>query len=387
MASFLNQILPHLCRKTLVPEGFFRQYSGINKLRWITRAAAAEFSSFHTKESKCGAPLGAMRDTFKEVIIPIKSDLTLRERYSLNERAAICASILKDMSVFAESICYSHNQNLSVESPCVPIHIFPKNMEKLELGHISCLHDLILTGMVTWTGQEFMETTLELYQDIGGYREPCLSARMLLEARDPSTGKPVMVNTIVPERKDEEKRFQQAQYRQDQIRKKATNVPRRLYPLMGKQARNGPNLKDNTEISSSQIIEPSRNEQENTVLKTIPSGFQMEKAVEMAFETANKFTEHRENSMMVYLDYIDMHRPVNVHSSWKLTCQVVYTRKQCFQVAVTVEELDKCNTDKEPVSNFLFTFKSSLPDLPVVIPRRMTMEMRHLDYKMQELTF
>ncbi|KAK3598409.1 hypothetical protein CHS0354_005503 [Potamilus streckersoni] len=388
MASWLNQIVQHFCRKTHFHGRYFCHYSGSKKLHGVARATSFELGSLHRKkqECKCCASSYAMQDTLNEVTIPIKSDPTLRQRCKLYQRSAIWASIFKNMSIFAKTICYSHNQNPCGESPRAPMLIFPRNVEKLELGHISGWYDLILTGMVTWTGQEFMEITLELYKDKGGYREWCLSTRMLLEARDPSTGEPVMVKNIVPKGKEEVKRFQQTEYRQDQIRKQTSNVPRRQYPLVAKHARIGSILKEvNTDITTNyKIIQPSINEQENILLKKFPGGFQMEKAMEMAFETANKFTGHKENLMMVYIDYIDIHRPVSVLSSWKLTSQVVYTRKQCFQVAVMVEELDKCNKDNEPVSNFLFTFKSSLPGVPVVIPWKMTMEMRHLDYRAQE---
>ncbi|GAV06821.1 hypothetical protein RvY_16742-3 [Ramazzottius varieornatus] len=159
-------------------------------------------------ESQDELPPRRLFDSYDEIIIPLKDNVTKREEYYNAFHKVRFGRLLEDLDMFAVWLTYKHT--LSTEDMATarsPMGIVTGMVDRIdvETRDISVEKDIMLRGLVTWVGQSSAETLLLMEQpnDQGEWVK-LLEARFVLVARDPKTSRKALLNPLVPSGKEEE---------------------------------------------------------------------------------------------------------------------------------------------------------------------------------------
>ncbi|XP_055462716.1 acyl-coenzyme A thioesterase 9, mitochondrial-like [Psammomys obesus] len=167
-----------------------------NKLReivgvstnWRDHVKAMEerklLDNFLAKSQK-DLPPRKMKDSYIEVLLPLGSDPSLREKYLTVQNTVRFGRILEDLDSLGVLICYMHTQDQSVKMS--PLSIVTALVDKIDMckQSLSPEQDIKFTGHVSWVGKTSMEVKMKMFQlHIDNEFWPVLDATFVMVARD-----------------------------------------------------------------------------------------------------------------------------------------------------------------------------------------------------------
>ncbi|XP_046549228.1 LOW QUALITY PROTEIN: acyl-coenzyme A thioesterase 9, mitochondrial-like [Haliotis rubra] len=341
-----------------------------------------------------------MKDSYWEAIIPLETDLTVRERYITFQKGIRFGRIMEDLDTLAGCICYTHYSDPDVDpEDHAPVGIVTALVDRIELHNhvVSPYHDIKMTGHLTWAGTSSMEATMNLEQEINDTWQKILSARFIMVARDPVTNRAAVVNRLVPNGPEEEALFRKGEasklLRQEEAKKILLKTPPSeeeslivhdlfLHTIDTK----GGTFKVRVKPPGSVWMEKSLlknmimcHPEQRNIHHKIFGGFLMRQAMEVAWTTAALYSCNR--PVLKVVDDIVFKKPVDIGSLLLLSSQVVYTHKSLMQIKVHAEVLDVDTGVRETTNDFHFTFDSQDENLPRVIPKSYAEFMLYLDGK------
>ncbi|XP_060231354.1 acyl-coenzyme A thioesterase 9, mitochondrial [Meriones unguiculatus] len=377
-----------------------------NKLReivgvstnWRDHVKAMEerklLDNFLAKSQK-DLPPRKMKDSYIEVLLPLGSDPSLREKYLTVQNTVRFGRILEDLDSLGVLICYMHTKDQSVKMS--PLSIVTALVDKIDMckQSLSPEQDIKFTGHVSWVGKTSMEVKMKMFQvHIDNEFWPVLDATFVMVARDSENKGPAFVNPLIPENEEEEELFRQGELNKSRriawssasLLKVAPSPEERntihelfLSTLDPKtisfQSRVLPAKSvwmEDTKLKSLDICHP----QERNIFNRIFGGFLMRKAYELGWTTACSFGGSR--PFVVTVDDIMFQKPVEVGSLLFLSSQVCFTQNNYIQVRVH-SEVASLQTNEHMTTNiFHFTFMSE-KEVPSVFPKTYGESMLYLD--------
>ncbi|KAK6195836.1 hypothetical protein SNE40_001182 [Patella caerulea] len=344
-----------------------------------------------------GLPVRSLKDSYREVVIPLGSNPELRIHYVNFYKGIRYGRILEDLDTFAELICYTHNRR--GDSPKSPLSTVTALVDRIELGKdiISASSDLKLTGNVTWVGTTSMEVTMDVYQVVNSQWQKMINARFLMVARNPVTGGPAAVNPLKPNGPEEEEIFMKGEankaIRQNMANKSLLKTP----PDESERLIIHNLFLETIDESSSTFkirIKPENSvwmedaglknvivchPQQRNLYNKIFGGYLMRKALELAVANAALYCKVYPKIKVVH--DICFKKPVEIGSLLFLSSQIVYTEGSLIQVKVLAEVVNQTVGNPETTNNFHFTFDCGLENMPQVKPRTYAESMLYLDGK------
>lgn len=161
----------------------------------------------YTPKSAEQIPPRSMQDSFSSAIIPIGSDVMLRERYIGFLGRLRIGRLLEDMDLFAVWICHNHVHvvDLPPDTPH-PYTFVTILVDKIDFCDIDARtdRDVRLSGHVSWVGTSSIEVVVWLEQRVNDQWQKLTRALFLMAARDPINTRSAMVNQIAPRNTEEE---------------------------------------------------------------------------------------------------------------------------------------------------------------------------------------
>ncbi|XP_048247172.1 acyl-coenzyme A thioesterase 9, mitochondrial-like [Haliotis rufescens] len=341
-----------------------------------------------------------MQDGYWEAIIPLETDLAVRERYITFQKGIRFGRIMEDLDTLAGCICYTHYSDPDIDpEEKSPVGIVTALVDRIELHNyvVSPYHDIKMTGHMAWVGTSSMEVTMNLEQEIHSTWQKILNARFIMVARDPVTNRAAVVNRLVPKGPEEEALFRKGEasklLRQEEARKMLLKTPPSNDEILIVHDLFLQTIDTKGGTFKVRIKPPGSVWMEKTLLKNmimchpeqrnvhykIFGGFLMRQAMEVAWTNAAMYSCKR--PVLKVVDDIVFKKPVEIGSLLLLSSQVVYTHKSLMQVKVHAEVLDVDTGVRETTNDFHFTFDSQDENLPRVIPKSYAEFMLYLDGK------
>ncbi|KAI7836665.1 hypothetical protein COHA_009441 [Chlorella ohadii] len=253
---------------------------------------------------------------------PFTSDPVVKEHYRNPWGEARIGRILEDLDSLAGFVAFDHCDDGDPSTR--PPLLVTATVEKIELRgkRINLDQDMELSGRVVWTGTSSMDLAIELEQ--AGQQQ--LSALFTFVAREPLTGAPCRIPSVLPQTPEDQALFAERQA-VNAARKAARKAGGgKLHPVSpdgeqwarellaaAKTKRDLPALADahsvfmdDTLLSNTFTCQP----EERNMHGRIFGGFLMRRAFELAHSTAYLFAGCR--PLTVEVDGITFRRPVNV---------------------------------------------------------------------------
>ncbi|XP_068921727.1 acyl-coenzyme A thioesterase 9, mitochondrial-like isoform X2 [Petaurus breviceps papuanus] len=307
-----------------------------------------------------------MKDSYIEVILPLGTQPTLREKYLTVYNSVRFGRILEDLD--------------SIGDLCKKV-ISPEN-------------DIKFSGHVSWVGKTSMEVKMHMCQLHDTVYHPVLDATFVMVARDPENKGPAFINPLVPEGPEEEELFKQGEH--NKVRRIASGTASLLKMAPTAEERNAVHnmflntLDPRTINFQSRILPPDSVWMEDTKLKSLQmchpeernifnrifGGFLMRKAFELGWATACNFAGSR--PFLIAVDDIMFQRPVEIGSLLFFSSQVCFTEKNHIQVRVHSEVSFPGTKEHKTTNVFHFTFFVE-KEVPSVIPKTYGDSMLYLD--------
>ncbi|XP_002738606.1 acyl-coenzyme A thioesterase 9, mitochondrial-like [Saccoglossus kowalevskii] len=355
------------------------------------------FASLKPAESQDELPIRSMKDSYQEAIIPLGSDVKLREKYMTIHNIVRFGRILENLDTFAVWICYQHNKIEEWKNP--PIVIVTALVDRIDLQVRTILSDkdIILKGNVTWVGATSMEVKMhmEQIQDDGNWKQ-VMDASFMMVSRDPMNQRKAFVCPLKAE-SDEEKQL---------LMKGEDNRKRRIRESKESLLKTPPNADetalihrlfldtlDPMSVTFKARVKPDGavwmedaklkniiicHPEERNLYNKVFGGFLMRQALELAW--ANAWVYCKSRTYLIAVDDIVFRKPVKIGSLLYLASQVAYTEGCYLQVRVHAEVVDPTTGQHETTNDFHFTFDKRSPVSPVM-PKTYPDAMLYLDGK------
>jgi acyl-coenzyme A thioesterase 9 len=295
-----------------------------------------------------------MLDSYDSAVIPLGSDVQLRDRYMTHLGGVRIGRLLEDMDIFAVHLVFKHTLLPSVPDDVIvntgavivkqsPFSIVTALVDRIFVnGEIRPDEDIKVSGHVTWVGRSSAESTLVLEQKRDdGHWQQVTEASFVLVARDPLNTKGAVLNPLIAET-DEEKELLAKGEKNKMARKDTAkdslfkNPPTEhekilIHDFFMKTV-------DHTALSFKARIKPANSiwmedgKLKNLVIcqpenrnrfNKIFGGFIMRQAFELAWASAYVFSKER--PYIKYMDDISFEAPVEVGSLLYFNSQVIFT--------------------------------------------------------------
>lgn len=167
------------------------------------REDLAEFTPKTVEE----LPQRSMQDSFTSAIIPLSTDIGLRDKYVGFLGNVRLGRLMEDMDLFAVWIVHQHVlvPDLAPGTP-LPYTFVTILVDKIDFAELEAKNDadIRLSGHVSWVGKSSIEVVVWLEQKRVGKWRKLTRALFLMAARDPSNTRSAVVNPLQP-RNEEEK--------------------------------------------------------------------------------------------------------------------------------------------------------------------------------------
>ena len=335
-------------------------------------------------------PARRMMDSFDEAVIPLGSDLQLRDRYLTHFGGVRVGRLLEDMDVFAVHLVFNHmlNPKSDPDNPQSPFSIVTALVDRLDIKAKLCANeDVKIMGHVTWVGKSSAESTLELYQFRDGRWVHVTEASFVLVVRDANTKGSSFVNPLVAEtaeerlllERGERNKIERLAIATDSLFKNPPSEEEKSlvheffiqtvdHSALSFKARckpDGSQWMEDAKLKNIIICQPENRNRFNKIF----GGFIMRQAFELAF--ANAFVYSKTRPYVEHMDDISFKKPVDVGSLLYLNSQVCYTEADKLQVRVSAEVLDPETGELSLTNVFQYTFGVRGVDsrVPMVIPK------------------
>ncbi|XP_053198790.1 acyl-CoA thioesterase 9, tandem duplicate 1 [Scomber japonicus] len=347
-------------------------------------------------KSQNDLPAKTMKDSYREVLLPLGSEPQLREKYLTFHNTVRFGRILEDLDSLAVLISYSHTYNAELKRS--PLSIVTALVDKIDMRQHTIYPDcdIKFTGHVTWVGKTSIEAKMHMSQFRDGVYAPVLDATFVMVSRDPENKRAAFVNPLKPEGAEEEKIFQEGEANKSRRVELSTASLLKVAPA-DEERKIVHNLFLNTLDTKtvsfrSRVLPPNSvwmedaklkgleicHPQERNIFNRIFGGFLMRKAYELGWANACSYGGCRPN--LVAVDDILFQRPVEIGSLLMLSSQVCYTQGKYIQVRVHSEVFDPLTSQHNTTNVFHFTFASDR-DVPNIMPMTYGESMLYLDGK------
>ncbi|XP_047482687.1 acyl-coenzyme A thioesterase 9, mitochondrial-like isoform X2 [Penaeus chinensis] len=343
-------------------------------------------------------PPRSMKDSFDSAVIPLESEVRLREKYVTFLGGVRVGRLLEDLDVFAVWLCYKHLENpRQKENMPSPYSIVTALVDRIDFNQGVMLRpdrDIRLSGHVSWAGRSSMEAIIKVEQFNEGEWQQVTRAVFVMVARDPLNQGSALVNPLVPETAEEKRIFQAGEInklhrkviQQESLFRVPPNETEKslvheVFMSMANPeqlsfaSKNVPENSvwmENHKLKNLIICHPeSRN-----IFNKIFGGFLMRKAFELSWANVSVFSKQRPR--ILHIDDIMFRRPVEIGSLLYLNSQVVYTEGTHIQVSTKASVMDAVTSEISLTNIFHFTYEVKQPG-PTVLPRTYHEGMLYLD--------
>ncbi|KAK7074699.1 Acyl-coenzyme A thioesterase 9, mitochondrial [Halocaridina rubra] len=360
----------------------------------VDRTALLELLPTSQKE----LPSRSMKDSWDSAIIPLGSEIRLREKYMTFLGGVRVGRLLEDLDVFAVWLCYKHimNPKQKADLPS-PYSIVTALVDRIDFSQDMTLRpdkDIRLSGHVSWAGRSSMETVISVEQVNEGEWQQVTRAVFVMVARDPLNQGSAIINPLVPDSEEEKELYQAGE----------TNKLHRLRVKEESLFRVPPNETEKTLIhelfmsmaNAKELSFTSKHRPPNSVwledtrlknliichpehrnrFKKVFGGFIMRQAFELAWACA--FTFSKQRPRILHIDDIMFRRPVEIGSLLYLNSQVVYSKDNHVQISTKASVMDPATDSIHLTNIFHFTYQVEKP-VPLAIPRMYHEAMLYLD--------
>ncbi|XP_032787008.1 acyl-coenzyme A thioesterase 9, mitochondrial isoform X1 [Daphnia magna] len=345
-------------------------------------------------------PVRKMSDSYDTAIIPLGTDMSMREKYMTFHKTIRIGRLLEDLDIFAVTLCYRHILNPKQPSnvSISPYSIVTACVDQIDISHVPLRHDadIRLRGHVTWVGKSSLEATMEVDQidEKTNAWNTVTNARFVMVSRDPMNKGSAIVNQLLPEtegekalfRKGEENKERRTQMQTTSLFRKPPSEQERLiihdqflrtidWKSMSFKTRIKPANSvwmADAKLKNMIICHPENRNRFNKIF----GGFLMRLAVELAW--ANCYVYCKSLPTVVHVDDILFRKPVEIGSLLYFSSQVVYTQGHYVMVRVSAEVVQPEDGTHDLTNVFHFTLKTD-GMAPEVIPRTYQEAMMFLD--------
>ncbi|XP_065560986.1 acyl-coenzyme A thioesterase 9, mitochondrial-like isoform X2 [Artemia franciscana] len=342
-------------------------------------------------------PSRRMLDSYDSAIVPLASDIYLRERYRTYHNTVRVGRLLEDLDVFAVWLCYKHvkNPKQRPEDPS-PYSIVTALVDQINFGKdLKPDFDIRLRGHVTWVGTSSLEASLEVDQQLeSGEWHTVTNGTFVLVARDPLNKGSAIINPLIIEtekekecylRGEENKKRRLLMERESLIKLPPSEDERQLIhkvflktidpaAVSFKSRLLPPNTvwMENAKLKNMFICHPQNRNMYNKIF----GGFLMRVACELAWANAYVFSKCMPR--MLHIDDILFRKPVEVGSLLYLASQVAYVYGNRMVVRVSAEVVNAESGKHDLTNNFYFILEVDR-EVPKVMPKSYEEAMIFLD--------
>ncbi|XP_031626113.1 acyl-coenzyme A thioesterase 9, mitochondrial-like [Contarinia nasturtii] len=342
-------------------------------------------------------PPRSMQDSFTSAIIPLSSDLTIRDKYVTFLGSVRLGRLMEDMDAFAVWILHKHVllPNLDPSTP-LPYTFVTLLVDQISFTEIIPKNDsdIRLSGHASWVGRSSVEVVVWLEQKIQGKWRKLTRATFLMACRNATNTAAAIVNPLKPAN-DEEKRIftggenrkrRRIQSQKESIfnqepnafeQKHIHNIFMKTMDLNNKSFNvrkipPGAMWMEDAQLSNVIYSHPEDRNAHNSVF----GGYLMRQALELSW--ALVYTLNRGRCRLRCINDITFTRPVPVSSLLKMHAHVVYTDMNYIEIVVVNETYDAISAEHTTSNVFYYTYVSDTP-VPQVIPRSYNEAMWYLD--------
>lgn len=348
-----------------------------------SREHLAEF----TPTSVDQLPTRSMQDSFTSAIIPLGTDITLRDKYIGFLGTIRLGRLMEDMDLFAVWIVHQHVKVPDLkEGIPLPYTFVTILVDKIDFADIDAKNDqdVRLSGHVSWVGKTSVEVVVWLEQKRVGKWRKLTRALFLMAARDPTNSRSAVVNALEP-RNDEEKAIlaggesrkkRRQSFQQFDLFKTEPNAfeTRLIHDLFIKSI----DLK--SKAFNTRILPPGAVWMEDADMSTIIfshpedrnahnkifGGFLMRHGLELSWALAYSFSKRRPK--LEHMSDISFIRPVDVSSLINMQAHVLYTELNYMVIVVLAEVMDPLTGALTTSNSFYYTY--TVDDaLPQIYPK------------------
>eukprot|EP00794_Sanderia_malayensis_P005277 gene5277-5944_t len=326
----------------------------------------------------------SMKDSLREVIIPLGDDQVVRDKYLTFYKTVRIGKLLEDMDTLAGLVGYKYYKG-PLQNDSAPFALVTASVDKFDLSESFIRSDknIKMTGFVSWAGKTSLEITINIDQDDADNAKRLAEATFVMVARDPIQQKGAIVNKLVPGSEEERRIFDQSNKSRNE---KKSSVKQSLFKV-------SPTAEEREIIHGLFLntLDPrkstfhSRVKPENTawmestrlknliichpqarnVYNKIFGGFLMREAFELGWATTCVHAKARPS--IICMDDIHFRKPVEVGSLLYLSSQIVYTKENYLQTRVHAEVVDPKTGHVDTTNVFHFHF-TCMEQFPQVIP-------------------
>jgi len=380
-------------------EDFAKIVGASNKYAAGNQQQGREYLYKYLPASQDELPNRTMADSYDTAIIPLSSDLAMREKYMTFHNSVRIGRLLEDLDIFAVCLCYRHIKNpKQVEGLPSPYSIVTALVDQIDISEVPLRHnaDIRLRGHLTWVGKTSMEATMEVDQKDPELNEwqTFTKARFVMVSRDPMNKGSAIVNRLVAETDEEKNLFQKGEEnKQMRLRTQSQSLMRqppseseRLviheqflrttdWKSMSFKSRIKPENSvwmEDAKLKNMFICQPENRNRYNKIF----GGFLMRLAVELAW--ANCYVYSKGLPILSHVDDIIFRKPVEIGSLLYFSSQVVFTQGHYVMLRVSAEVVHPESGTHDLTNVFHFTLRADKP-VPEVIPRSYQEAMLYLD--------
>lgn len=342
-------------------------------------------------------PARTMQDSFTSAIIPLSTDIALRDKYVGYLGNIRTGRLMEDMDLFAVWVVHQHVlvPDLKPGTP-LPYTFVTILVDKISFTDLEAKPDgdIRLSGHVSWVGKSSIEVVVWLEQRRVGKWRKLTRALFLMAARDPTNIRSAVVNALKPGNEEEAKILAGGEERKKQrqvvqkfdlmktepnafetkiihdlfirtIDTKSKAFNQRILPP-------GCVWMEDADLSNIIFSHPEDRNAHNKIF----GGFLMRHGVELAWALAHTFSKRVPKLM--HISDINFIKPVDVSSLISMSAHVLYTELNFMEIVVVAEIFDPVSGTMSTSNSFYYTF--SVPDtLPQLIPKTYHESMWHID--------
>lgn len=332
-------------------------------------------------------PVRSMQDSFTSAIIPLASDIKLRDKYVGFLGEIRIGRLMEDMDLFAVWVVHQHVlvPELKPGTP-LPYTFVTILVDKIDFTDIDAKTDadIRLSGHVSYVGKSSIEVVVWLEQRRVGKWRKLTRALFLMAARDPTNTRAAVVNPLKPANDEEQKIFDGGQNRKKKrqavqqvdllktmpnafetklihdmfintIDMKSKAFNKRILP-------SGSVWMEDADMANLIFSHPEDRNAHNKIF----GGFLMRHALELSWALAYSFSKRRPK--LLHISDINFIKPVDVSSLISMNAHVLYTELNYMEIVVIAEVFDPITGSQSTTNSFYYTY-SIADSLPQLLPK------------------
>ncbi|CAF0935146.1 unnamed protein product [Didymodactylos carnosus] len=348
-----------------------------------------------------------IKDSFDEAIIPLGSDVVLRERYVNFHNKVRFGRMLEDLDTIAVHIGYKHNEPQLMTSSggteaYHPLAIVTAAVDRIEVdvAHMDIDRDIRLSGFASYVGKSSMEVKLKIDQNHDGQWKHVLHALFVLAARDPKTKNSAPMNPLIASNDEEKKIIDQGRINRD---RRLTESAKSLFKMAPDPTESSlvhelflKTITPNTSIFRTNPLPENSIWMEDTHLQNVlichpENGYdhflnnsktKRDRDLRANIGYRPRSTLCKQPIGILAVDDIMFQKPVEIGSLLFLSSMVVYVTDSRIQTRVHAEVVDSETGNRQTTNVFYFVFSTTdHKQLPSVVPKSYAEAIMYIDGK------